>query len=221
MAEQPRFPFQIKPENVMIYELESNDNFNFDELPPEKQQEIRKKNDQYEATAIRNSLIEKSMPCQCLMPVMAERARRRASIIPSTVGPNGQINIQLEQQDIDQKDFIVIVNEDDGLYTDVRMVVSHCKNCGELHAWGDLGPIGDLVAKAFVDYDTTQEKRRRQAEKLKELIGDGPKAPDGQPTFMLEDTDTGKMTPADDLMDQLTGKAPRGETKSGIILEDN
>lgn len=231
----------IRKENVTLYELESNDRFDPDRLPEEEQRKIEEANEKFEDTVLQNNLLQKAFPCQCMGPKLQERAMRRASILaPSHAGPGPMsINLQIEQEDIDQKDFVVVVNEDDGYYTDIRMVISHCKNCGELHMWGEVGPIGELIARAFVDHDTTKAHKDRRTAQLQQIIDDGPVPPEGTPMFVMENTETGEITPADDLVNGMLGKGPmpkdmftesvdefteeapaENTTPSGIILPD-
>lgn len=205
----PKLPFTIKDENIYVYELEVNDAYEFDKLTPEQQKKVTDTN----ATWLENLqpiLLDKGAPCQCLMPEIAERVRRRAALMPNAIGPGGQISFKPEQSDVDKKDFAVIVDEKDGIYGNIRFIATHCKKCGALQFWGDLSPIATLVAKAFVDHDVAKEKDKTVASIPKGKVVTAPDTTTAttsksSPTFVLEDINTGKLTDADNLMKGLTG----------------
>ena len=202
-----RNKLEVKLDLVNVYELESDESFDYDKLPPEEQKAIDDSNEKYEHNELQKSLMEKALPCQCMSRELQERAMRRASILSQGPGPM-PIQLQLTQDDLNQKDFVVIINTDKGIYKDVRCIVSHCRRCGEMHLWGDLEPIGTLLAHAFMDHDTTEYRKDKRANEMKKLIDEGPKPPEGTPQFILENTETGEITPADDLVRGLAGLDP-------------
>lgn len=227
---------EVKLDHINVYELEDNDSFNYDSLPKEKQEEIDQINEKFEKTTLQQVLHDKAIPCQCMAMEIQERAIRRASLLSG--GRNMPISLELTQDDIDQKDFVVVINTENGIYSDIRCIVSHCRRCGELHMWGELEPIGNLLAHCFVDHDTTQQHKKDREDRIRDMIANTPVPEDGRPQFVLENTETGEMTPADDLVRSLAGDAPLPENmttetiaepstdrpvikpSSGIILPD-
>ena len=211
---------EVKLDNINVYELESNDSFDYDALPEEKQKEIDAVNEKYERTKLQQAVQSKAGPCQCMSMELQERAMRRASLLTAHSQPGMPIQLELTQADIDQKDFVVILNTDDGVYGDIRCIVSHCKRCGEMHVWGDLAPLGDLLAHSFVDYDTTQQNKQKRADQMQKLIDETPIPPDGQPQFILENTETGEMTPADDFVRAMVGAGPMPDGMTAEVLDE-
>lgn len=211
---------KIKAENTLIYELESDETFDYDALDEEAQKVIDAANEKYENNELQNALRPKAVPCACMAQELQERALRRASLLAGTNNGPMNIQIQLEQKDFDQKNFVVILNTEKGYYSNIRCIISHCKRCGELHFWGELEPFGDVISRRFVDYDTTQANKEKREAQMKELIANTPVPEDGRPQFVLEDTETGELTPADDLVRSLAGGGPVPEDMKLDTVEE-
>ena len=206
----------VNLELVNVYELESDDSFDYEALPEKEQKVIDEQNDAFDNGVLQQYLMGKAMPCQCMTRELQERAMRRAAILSQGPGPMS-VQLDITQVELDQTDFVVIINTERGIHKDIRFAVSHCRRCGAMFFWGDLNPIGDLIAHAFVDHDTTQQRKNKRAAQLQKLIDEGPKPPDGQPQFILENTETGEITPADDLINAMVNGGPMPD---GMFTEE-
>lgn len=203
-------PLEVKKENVVFYEIEDNDAYSYEALSPEEKAELAAKNQAFEAQTIQRLLLDRATPCQCQTPRIMERLQAKMKLGLLQPGPNGQVPVELLQEDVDSRQFGIIVDAHDGVYTGVKMVIVKCKGCGDIHFFGDIEAITRMCAEAFAKESDIDA--HREASGIEEAIaqtmarGEIPADPDG-PAFILENAETGERTPADDLGAALLGSS--------------
>lgn len=225
---------EVKSDNIIFYEIESNDEFDPATLSDKEKEELIAANVKFESEVIQQELMARAHPCNCQMPAIMKRAQTRM-MITGQMPVNGQIPVEIIQDDIDTRDFAIIVNSTNGRYTGVALIIAHCKGCGDLHFWGDIGPIAWLCAKTFADNTTLATHHDAVKEAVDKVLAvkngesidvknettdtlskkvvnfPGVAAEDAQsdgPMYMLENTETGERTNADDLAEFFGGCAP-------------
>lgn len=143
--------FIVKDENITAYEIEANDNFSYDRLSEEELAEIHKCNETFMNTVVQSELLIKAMPCVCQHGRIIERTRTRMKILNKDAMA-GQIPIQIEQEDIDTKKFGVILHSDNGKLVGIGSIVTECKQCHEVHIYGNAEVITRLIANGYSEY---------------------------------------------------------------------
>lgn len=202
-------PLIVKPENVTFYDIESNDAFSFANLSAEEVAEIQKANAEFEKTVLHPELMGRAMPCHCQQPKLMERAATRMKLLGQQP-VNGQIPVELTQEDIDLNQFGVIVNTINGRYEGLMCILKRCKACSEISIWGAIEPMTAMCAHAFNDYMNRDVQRRaiQEAVDARDAAGDEGDAEtsgENSPMFVLENTETGETHAADDLGEALFG----------------
>lgn len=210
-------PLVIKPENITFYDIEINDAFDYGALTPEEVTEIQQANADFEAKVLQPELMGRAHPCVCMQEKIMERAITRMKLT-NQQPVNGQIPVELTQEDIDMKQFGVVVNTANGRYDGILAILSRCKGCSDIRIWGTIEPLTAMVAMAFNDYMNRQPQRVAVQQALDERE-QSDIAPDGDdtapvvepnttadgPMFMLENTETGEKHAADNLGEALFG----------------
>ena len=177
--------FQIKDENIFIYEIDPDD-VDLSQLTEVQQQELATQRDQFIADQVIPRLRERAFPCSCQMPVIQKKSMTRAKLLNLAPG-----SIGIEQDDIDQKDFSVYIRMEDGKYAEIVAIMAHCKGCGAISLYGD----GNIISGALGTVIFNQMTRFPQT------IGEDDKTKDAN--YMLEDLETGETTSADSLSEIL------------------
>lgn len=177
--------FQIKDENIFIYEIDPDD-VDLSQLTEVQQQELATQRDQFIADQVIPRLRERAFPCNCQMPVIQKKSMTRAKLLNLAPG-----SIGIEQDDIDQKDFSVYIRMEDGKYAEIVAIMAHCKGCGAISLYGD----GNIISGALGTVIFNQMTRFPQT------IGEEGEAKDAN--YTLEDLETGEITSADSLSEIL------------------
>ena len=177
--------FQIKDENIFIYEIDPDD-VDLSQLTEVQQQELAAQRDQFIADQVIPRLRERAFPCNCQMPVIQKKSMTRAKLLNLAPG-----SIGIEQDDIDQKDFSVYIRMEEGKYAEIVAIMAHCKGCGAISLYGD----GNIISGALGTVIFNQMTRFPQT------IGEEGEAKDAN--YTLEDLETGEITSADSLSEIL------------------
>ena len=177
--------FQIKDENIFIYEIDPDD-VDLSQLTEIQQQELATQRDQFIADQVIPRLRERAFPCNCQMPVIQKKSMTRAKLLNLAPG-----SIGIEQDDIDQKDFSVYIRMEDGKYAEIVAIMAHCKGCGAISLYGD----GNIISGALGTVIFNQMTRFPQT------IGEEGEAKDAN--YTLENLETGEVTSADSLSEIL------------------
>ena len=177
--------FQIKDENIFIYEIDPDD-VDLSQLTEVQQQELATQRDQFIADQVIPRLRERAFPCNCQMPVIQKKSMTRAKLLNLAPG-----SIGIEQDDIDQKDFSVYIRMEEGKYAEIVAIMAHCKGCGAISLYGD----GNIISGALGTVIFNQMTRFPQT------IGEEGEAKDAN--YTLEDLETGEVTSADSLSEIL------------------
>lgn len=177
--------FQIKDENIFIYEIDPDD-VDLSQLTEVQQQELAAQRDQFIADQVIPRLRERAFPCSCQMPVIQKKSMTRAKLLNLAPG-----SIGIEQDDIDQKDFSVYIRMEDGKYAEIVAIMAHCKGCGAISLYGD----GNIISGALGTVIFNQMTRFPQT------IGEEGEAKDAN--YTLENLETGEITSADSLSEIL------------------
>ena len=167
-----------KEKQVIIYELEEDPRFFFQDQPKEVQDEILKKNDEYGKLVLEPILDKK-------IEQLGEGRYEFGAVIVAHHGVHSHlVYLVVRNTDTDQMH----------LYGDMEPLV-------HILAEG-YNSFFDQQAKA----DLEQKREAPVTEDM--IIGEGGGAAnDGNPEFMLEDPETGEMVAADDIAKQLFGGA--------------
>lgn len=188
--------FQIKDENIFIYEIDPDD-VDLSQLTEVQQQELATQRDQFIADQVIPRLRELAFPCNCQMPVIQKKSMTRAKLLNLAPG-----SIGIEQDDIDQKDFSVYIRMEEGKYADIVAIMAHCKGCGAISLYGD----GNIISGALGTVIFNQMTRFPQT------IGEEGEAKDAN--YTLENLETGEITSADSLSEILGMGGDTGELET-------
>lgn len=196
--------FQIKDENIFIYEIDPDD-VDLSQLTEVQQQELATQRDQFIADQVIPRLRERAFPCNCQMPVIQKKSMTRAKLLNLAPG-----SIGIEQDDIDQKDFSVYIRMEDGWYAEIVAIMAHCKGCGAISLYGD----GNIISGALGTVIFNQMTRFPQT------VGEDSEIKDAN--YTLENLETGEITPADSLSEILgmDGAAGTLETEDVDTAEE-
>lgn len=197
--------FQIKDENIFIYEIDPDD-VDLSQLTEVQQQELAAQRDQFIADQVIPRLRERAFPCNCQMPVIQKKSMTRAKLLNLAPG-----SIGIEQDDIDQKDFSVYIRMEDGKYAEIVAIMAHCKGCGAISLYGD----GNIISGALGTVIFNQMTRFPQT------VGEDGETKDAN--YTLENLETGEITSADSLSEILgmDGAAGTLETEDVDAAEEN
>lgn len=195
--------FQIKDENIFIYEIDPDD-VDLSQLTEVQQQELATQRDQFIADQVISRLRERAFPCNCQMPVIQKKSMTRAKLLNLAPG-----SIGIEQDDIDQKDFSVYIRMEDGKYAEIVAIMAHCKGCGAISLYGD----GNIISGALGTVIFNQMTRFPQT------VGENSEIKDAN--YTLENLETGEITSADSLSEILgMGDADTLETEDVDTAEE-
>lgn len=141
-------------ENVTFFEVDENDNPpELTTMPEEVRADIVRKNDEFIRTVVQPRLLTLGTPCACRQSQFIQKHMRKCQIL--NVDPQ-QVPMVLEQDDLDQIKWGLLVTSKDNVYTGVAAIVKECKWCHHLDLWGDSTVITQLLAEFTVDYMTAQ-----------------------------------------------------------------
>lgn len=144
--------------NIIIQEVDDVD------VPTDKtdesRNEIRNTNIKFVTEQMVPELLKKSIVCPCCMPEFIQKNERRRKILNI---PPQQFNPGMDQEDIDNNKFSVVVRSHDERYLGVIAVVRECTKCHSLAFWGDSEIMSHFIAKITANkmnndqYITSQE----------------------------------------------------------------
>lgn len=135
----------------------------------------------------------------------------RVRLMPNPPPPGAPIPMELIQDDVDAKDFGVVVSMENGVYKDVVLVIVHCKGCNTVtFSAMTIDAITYLLAEAYTKHTT---RRAIIAAATGENEPDAGGFMDGE--FSMTDLDTGETTECNDL-----GEALFGKKDDSVSLED-
>ena len=173
---------KIKDENLSIIEIEDRDGFDYDALP----EAAKKKLDRVNASSI-----------EYLEDLIAKNFRR--------CGCTPMANRSADLFDIDSHKFVAYVSTNLGRYSGLLMYLDQCSECQQVRMYGELDTIAGIFSNAFVTSTAgvTPDSTPIDYAKIKAEKSTSIKA--ASPEFILENTETGEVTDATDLMKQLSG----------------
>lgn len=201
--------FTIKPENIIEYEIERNDAFPAlrTALDEGIVREITEHNMKFEKETLIPYIMQYSFPCSCQMPKINERTMKRAQILNQR--PMAPV---IEQEDIDMRIFAPIVSSMNGKKMSVETLVCQCKQCKQISVFGDLIPFANMLAEATSNhltmldqYDGAHESEACDGTGCA-TCGHSCESADAEAItkpesgYVLEDAETGEMTPMSDLI---------------------
>lgn len=176
--------FQIKDENIFIYEIDPDD-VDLSKLTEVQQQELATQRDQFIADQVIPRLRERAFPCNCQMPVIQKKSMTRAKLLNLAPG-----SIGIEQDDIDQKDFSVYIRMEAGKYAEIVAIMAHCKGCGAISLYGDSSIVSSALGTVIFN----------QMIRFPQSVGDEAA---NDANYTLENLETGEITSADSLSEIL------------------
>lgn len=176
--------FQIKDENIFIYEIDPDD-VDLSKLTEVQQQELATQRDQFIADQVIPRLRERAFPCNCQMPVIQKKSMTRAKLLNLAPG-----SIGIEQDDIDQKDFSVYIRMEAGKYAEIVAIMAHCKGCGAISLYGDSSIVSSALGTVIFN----------QMIRFPQSVGDEAAS---DANYTLENLETGEITSADSLSEIL------------------
>ena len=158
-----------------FYEIDMNNPpFDYDSLTEEEQKEIDVYNNQFIEGELTNRLLALCAPCPCRVQEVMMKHQNRARL----VGQDKYVPT-LDQDDVDAYTWAVVISSKDGKYTSVDMIVKECKNCHEIHTYGDSSVYGRLLAESFTHYADSKTEEADEVqdveitdEELKDMTGD-------------------------------------------------
>lgn len=136
-------------ENVLFYEIEENDDFDYDALPEEEQKELDNYNAQKDEE-FTHTLLDTIFPdnlCRCQVANFLKREMSKAKLIT-----NGQPTPTLRQEDVDQFKFAVTVLTKNGKHDTVSTIVRECKKCHKIEYYGSAEVFTQLLNEATVNF---------------------------------------------------------------------
>ena len=184
--------FTIKMENILPYEIEMDDDFARSEKTAEQMAEIKEANDKWNEHILINNLKAYAAPCECLTNKIIEKTQNRARLL--NVPPN-QMGLVIDQEDIDQKYFAPIIIVNKSKRDHIRFTVCQCKRCNKITMFGDIIPVATSMTNALIDHlnmlaSMNIADEQSEPEPVTDITGDN---------YLLENVDTGEITPATDL----------------------
>ena len=112
--------------------------------------------------------------------------------------------IRTKQEIANHSTFGAVIVSDRGLYKSIELVVRRCNDCGKMHFYGNMQAMLSLCANGYNIF----------------FRDNGPTEGTGAPNYVMENLETGEMTPADDLVKALFGgAAPPNVTLSHDPIE--
>lgn len=197
----------VKDENLIFYEIESDEAFNMSALSDDERKQIAQNHEQVEA-GIRKYLVEMAIThaCICQQSKIIQRTQRTASMIKTGQAPV----LRVVQEDIDNYVFGVVVSSVDGMYREMPLcTVIWCQTCNSLQFFGDLRPLMRHLGNVY----------NKEMDAMSIPAGNAPAETVGntKPKYMMKDLNTGEETAADDLAQALFGD---GATPGTVTLED-
>ena len=221
----PNIDLSIKDDNISIYELESDPVFDYDAQDEEVRAEIDRENQQFENKTLRPLMMSHFGLCPCRAQKVQERALTRARLMGAR--PDKPIMIGPEQQDLDMVQFGAIVGADQGVHKTVTLIITRCKDCGHMEFYGDLDPVMHLMANgtnvymgehasSMPDVDLSNAKIVSGNGSLEDRLPEELRGAE----FILEDTETGELTAADDLAEALYGTPASSGGDNSLELEN-
>jgi len=206
----PKPKIIIKDDNVDLYEIDSNDAFRMGALSDDEQKAIHEANAKFTQEVIEPVLFQYCNPCQCRMAEVQERMMARIRLMPNPPPPGTPIAMELLQEDVDAREFGIVVLSDSGVYKDIALVIVRCKNCNTVNFYGQIKPITYLMARAFTDHSN----REAALAPLREA------ASGESDEYTMTDLDTGEKTGCNDLGEALFGtKDKDGELSLGDAVD--
>lgn len=136
-------------ENVLFYEIEENDDFDYDALTEEDQKALDSYNAQKD-DEFTNTLLDTIFPdnlCRCQVADFIKREMSKAKLIT-----NGQPTPTLRQEDVEQFKFAVTVLTKNGKHDTVSIIVRECKKCHKIEYYGSAEVFTQLLNEATVNF---------------------------------------------------------------------
>lgn len=136
-------------ENVLFYEIEENDDFDYDGLSETEQKELDEYNSQKNDEFTKN-LLDTIFPdnlCRCSVAEFIKREMSKAKLIT-----NGQATPTLRQGDVDNFKFAVTVITKNGRYDNVSTIIRECKKCHKIEYYGSAEVFSQLLSEATVNF---------------------------------------------------------------------
>lgn len=153
-------------ENVLFYEIEENDSFDYDVLSDEERKEIDTYNDE-KIKEITKTLLDTIIPdglCRCMMQDFFRREMSKTKLINPNAG--NAINASIRQEDVDAFKFAIIVVTKDGKYDTVNTVIRECKKCHKIEYWGSVEVFSHMLGEATVNFINNTGKDDDEVEEV-------------------------------------------------------
>lgn len=205
-------PLTVKDDNIVFYEIEiADDGFKLEDLPKDEQELIALKNEKMEENLKQYLIAVTTMHlCSCHQPRIIQREMAKSKLLQA----DGVPHLQYQQEDFDNYVYGVVMLSDHGVYSPVPLlVVLQCQVCQNMTFVGDVRPLMRHLGDVYMRELSAMElpagvmpaiNLHPAKEKLETVPTDVPtKKP--QPTFIMEDVETGEKTSADSLAEALFG----------------
>ena len=157
-------------ENVIFYEIEENDTFDYEKLRESDKKELDDYNEG-KMKEITENLLRDVVEniCRCSQGEIIKREMQTSRLLTNNTHPN---QIRLRQEDIDQYKFVLIITTKDGRYESVDTIIRECKKCHEITYKGSAEVFGHLVVEATANMKTHIARQKAQEEDQQEVIDD-------------------------------------------------
>lgn len=192
---EPKPKLVVKDENIHLFEVEVNDNFKLNEQSKEQLEVMDAENAKFEQELIQPLMLSHCDPCQCRMPEIQARIMTRIKLMPNPPPPGAPIQVELMQEDVDAREFGVVVSSENGVYNDVPFLVTRCKKCNTIQLYGQIEGLTYAIASGI-----TQTANRRQVFEMLRAAQSGE-----SDEFKMTDLDTGEETGCNNLGEALFG----------------
>lgn len=117
--------------------------------------EIQKKNEEFMKNVFEPQILRTVSICPCRMPEFMERNARRAKLMGI---PPERMNPTIEQEDVNQLKYGVVVLSENGVHTGVSAIVQECRKCHKINYWGNADVFSRLVAEVTTNYFSNTEE---------------------------------------------------------------
>lgn len=150
-------------ENVIMYVIEENDNWDESQLSEEERTNLHKENDNFIMKILEPTILRTFSICNCKMQEFMERneSRRRIMNVPIQA-----YKPTFEQCDLDNFRYGVVLTSKDGKFDTVKFIIRQCINCGVLDFRGDVNIMTRLVTECTKNFMDAMAELQKEKEAL-------------------------------------------------------
>lgn len=169
----------IDSESISLYEIENDPTFDATKLSKEEREKLDQEYDQGIKTAL--AKINYSCDLSCIDTTDDEDTDKQLRFLRAYTKPI---------------EFAVISESNRGKLQRIHMIITHCKKCNRVKFFGNPKVIANMMLDAFIKY------AQNEPEEVEDL-----KAEEGsQSEFLMTNLETGEVSDATDIMNELLGK---------------